>query len=208
MLKRNLIGLFIALLMAFTFTTQSTFAQEDDMHMPPGDMGQGMNQMQRGQMGQGMNGRRGKGRFGKHRGGQGGMMKIFKELNLTEEQKEKMKAQKETAIEQIKPLREQMMTEREKLMDLMFNPNASKEQLMAQQDKVSAIKNNMSKIRIEQMSILKEILTPEQKSKLQTLAQEKKAKMKERMAKFKEKREQFQQRRGQGQFQGPPDDDF
>lgn len=197
MLKNRISSLFIALLMAISLSVPSTYAQEppDEDFPPPGmhDMEPGMGPMfdqngERPHMKHGGNHQK----FGKNMG-EHGIMRIFKELNLTEDQKSQIKSKRESLKGQIKPLREQMRTEQEKLMDLMFNANSSKSEILAQHNKVSSLRNNMAKIRLEQIISLKEVLTPEQKSKLQTLAQEKKAKMKERMSQFKENRGQFRE---------------
>lgn len=189
-MNKKLLSLLIAGLFAISVTTSMAIAQPMDDFEPGMGAGQGM--------GQGMGQQRGgHGKMGKHNNKGHGMMEMFKKLNLTEEQKEQLKAKKESSKTQMKDLREKMMKEKEILMDKMFDPNSTKSELFAQQDKVMAIKNQMGKVRLENISDLKEILTPEQKATLQEIAAEHKAKMKERRNKMKERREQFKQKRDQ-----------
>ncbi len=200
MFKKLVLGSVIALFALFCMIPQQSMAQMDN-HEPPqfqGNMGQGGEMGQRGKRGQmGHHGKRGQMGHGKHGGG--GMFKIFKQLDLTEEQKETLKQNRESAKEQMKSYREQLKVEREKMMDMMFDPNAGKDQMLAQHEKLSALKNQLAKIRVENMAQIKDILTPEQKAKLQEITAEHKQKMKERRD---QKRSQFQGRGGHSQRKG------
>lgn len=108
-------------------------------------------------------------------------MQMMKDLNLSEDQKAKLKANKEKNKGKMESLRNQMKTEREKFMELMSNANSTKPELLAQQNKVSSIQNKIEEIRIDDMITLREILTPEQNAKFQKKMSEMHAKMKEKM---------------------------
>ena len=113
--------------------------------------GMGMDRGQRGHMGRG------------HRGGKEGMRSFFKELNLTEEQKEILKTKRESAKEQLKSIRDQMRPEMEKMMDLMHNPETTKQEVFAQIEKIGNLKIEMHKIRAGNMLELKKHTRPRAK---------------------------------------------
>lgn len=191
MFKKVLSITTLALLLTLTTLTPNASAQMPAGDNPMGgpgfsdDSGPGMRMGHKGKMGP----------MNHQGGGPGDMMKVLKELNLTEAQKNELKASRESAKGKIQGIRGQLQTEREKLMDLMFDPNASKDSMLAQQQKVASLKNQMEVIRIENIATLKEILTPEQKEKLSSVASQKRTMMKERREQFKQKREQFKQNR-------------
>lgn len=114
-------------------------------------------------------------------------------LNLTEEQKAKIKAIKEEAKEKIAPLREQFKTEKQKLQDMKKN-NAKPEEINAQKEKLKTLKNQFHSLKEEYRSKFMNVLTPEQKAKYE-------AKMKERLEKTKEKREEKKEHRKDHQKQ-------
>lgn len=192
-MKRKLSGILLAGLLIFTLCSQSVYAQmgPDDDFMGPGgppndgnmqDFGPGMGPPPGG-MHQGTRGHN-------KMGGKQGMMGAFKELNLTDTQKEKLKAQRSSAQTQLKGLREQLMNEKQKMMTMMFDPNANKSTMYAQQEKVNSIQNQLTKLRIDNISSFKEILTPEQKQKLQQIGSEKMKKMQEMKNKMGERMKQ------------------
>lgn len=190
-MKKILLSLAITTLVAFSFATHSILAQtpdEGDMMggPPPCEMDEGGPPPEAG-----MNKKRmhQQGKFNK---AAGNPMGFFKALNLTEDQKTKIKALKETAKNQIKSLREQLVSERDKLMTTIFAPDSSKAEMLAQQDKLSAVQDQMEKIRIDNIVALKAILTPEQKEKLSQLANKRLQKMQERRQQWKNKSSQKQ----------------
>ncbi|MGD9579974.1 MAG: Spy/CpxP family protein refolding chaperone [Vampirovibrionia bacterium] len=179
MLKKISITALSCLFALFIWNSQS-FAQQmdNDDFGPPQQEGMGM---------RGHGGHMGP---GGHGGKDHGLKSLLKELNLTEEQKALAKKQREAAKGQIKSIKEQLRPEMEKMMDLMANPNVTKQEMFAQIDKVGKLQTEMHKIRAANFIELKNTLTPEQKAKFQELAAKKKAKMKEMMSKMKERREQ------------------
>jgi protein CpxP len=101
-------------------------------------------------------------RPGKHREGKmGGMMR---ELNLTSEQKDKIKAEREKSKDAIKALREKTKASREKIREA-FKANASAETLRAAKTEMQAAHKAMVDARFEQVLAIREILTPDQRSK-------------------------------------------
>ena len=168
MLKQISVAILSTLVVLFLWNSQSSFAQpfEDDDLGPPQGQQMGMNRGSGGEM--------------RHKGGPEGMKNFMKELNLTEEQKATLKAKREAAKTEIDAIRAQMKPEMEKMMDLMHSPNSTKQQVYAQIDKVGSLKTQMHKIRAGNLIELKEILTPEQKTKLQEIVAKKKEQMKQR----------------------------
>jgi Spy/CpxP family protein refolding chaperone len=180
-MKKLFLNLTLTALFAISMIGIPAFAQDNTQPCP---LNQGPGMGPPAEAGQGQF------RKGMHKGQgemRGGMMGMFKKLNLTEEQKTKLKAQRESAKTQIQSLRPQMKTEREKLMDQMFDPNVSKQQLLTQADKVANLQSKLHKIRIENMADLKTILTPEQKQILQQEAIKRKEKMKSRRGMMKDR---------------------
>lgn len=122
-----------------------------------------------------------RGHFGKHGGGHGMMLRA---LDLTDEQKNQIKQIRESSRNAVKPIREQMRANRQKLADLSANGNFDQAQVQA----IAAQQGNLTAQLIVEKEKAKsqifQILTPEQKAK----AAEMKEKMKER------RQERFQNR--------------
>ena len=166
-MKKKLLTAITALVLCSFVTSQAIFAQESNVDQMQGpELGQGFQHQGHDKM--------------RH---QGNKMDFLSKLNLTQDQKNKLDKQKEASKAKLKDVRKQLITEHEKLMSLMFDPKSTKEQLYQQQEKVSAIKNQMEKARIDDIVAMKEILTPEQKEQLQQQTAEKMKQFKERMSK-------------------------
>lgn len=132
-------------------------------------------------------GKRGmKGKRGMRGKGHGGMM--FKQLDLTDDQKAQMKAIREQSRESTKSLHEQMKANRLQLAQLTANgtfDEASVAAIAQQQGQIHAqIIVAKEKVKAQTFNIL----TAEQKAKVATLKAERQQKMQERKAKFAEKK--------------------
>ena len=112
------------------------------------------------------------------KGGKGmGMMQMLKELDLSKEQKEKMKAlrseaPKKSNRDEIKALKEQLQQK--------FASNAKDAELKALNDKIIDAESNQRKSMYERVLKIRSILTPEQRKKFLKLQNEKKQKMMKR----------------------------
>jgi protein CpxP len=130
----------------------------------------------------------GKRGFGKKGHKRGGHAMMFRGLDLTEEQKAQMKQIRQTSKEKIKPIREQMKANRQKLAELSAGGNFDRAQVQtiaAQQGSLSA------QMIVERESIksqIFQILTPEQKAKAAEIQAQRKQRMQERMQKRMNKR--------------------
>lgn len=100
---------------------------------------------------------------------------MMKDLNLTAEQKEKLKAQREAKKESSKAAREQMKLKMEALHAAIAKPGTTRADVTGLVSEVNALKAQMFEQKIEGLFSMKEILTPEQFTKMQ-------AKHKERMS--------------------------
>jgi periplasmic protein CpxP/Spy len=113
----------------------------------------------------------GQGRGGKHggRGGWGGMRQggFFRQLNLTEDQKAKMKQIHESFAERNKPLREQLRAKRQELRQASeggtFNEALATQKLTEMASLEAKLMGEQFKLHQETLSVL----TPEQKAQLE-----------------------------------------
>lgn len=102
----------------------------------------------------------------RHGGGHGDKMeKMFKELKLTPEQKEKLKAHHEKQHETMKALREKRKAAREKVEQAFNTGTASNDTLRALHKEVQVASNAVSDSRCEGKLAVRDILTPEQRAK-------------------------------------------
>lgn len=117
-------------------------------------------------------GRRGKKR---HRGG-GKMMRMMKELDLTEEQRNKIKQLREAnKVGDPKIEREEVKKLKTKLKEEMKG-NGSKESILSLFDQIQTAMNAKKRRRLEMVLSIREILTPEQREKFQQIRQKRKGK--------------------------------
>ena len=98
---------------------------------------------------------------------------FMKELNLTKEQKEKLKAQREGKMAEHKALREQMKAKMEALHAEIAKPGTTRESVNGLVGEVTALKGQMFAQRIDSVFAMKAVLTPEQFAKMQAHREEK-----------------------------------
>lgn len=108
------------------------------------------------------------------RGGGKGMGKILKQLDLSDEQKEKLKAHRETN-QGNKELRKQVKELREK-MKASFDSNASDTELRRVHSELKSIRSQIADKRFEKMLFIRSILTTDQWRKLQAMKEQRKGK--------------------------------
>lgn len=96
-----------------------------------------------------------------------GPKEFMKELNLTPEQKEKLKAQREAKKENNKALREQMKAKMQALHETISKPGTKRADVEGLVNEVNAVKGQMFAQKIDGLFTMKEILTPEQFAKMQ-----------------------------------------
>lgn len=115
-----------------------------------------------------------------HFGKRGGQAMLFRGFELTDEQKAQIKQIRQTSKTTVKPIREQMKANRQKLNELSANGNFEQAQVQAiaaQQGSLSAqLIVEKEKVKSQMFSVL----TPEQKAKAAELKAEFKQKRQER----------------------------
>ena len=92
---------------------------------------------------------------------------FMKELNLTSEQKEKLKAQREAKKEANKAVREELKTKMQALHETISKPGTTRADVNELVGEVSALKGQMFSQMIDDVFAMKQILTPEQFAKMQ-----------------------------------------
>jgi protein CpxP len=130
----------------------------------------------------------GKRGFGKRGHQRGGMGKMFRALDLTDEQKTQMKQIRENNRNTVKPIREQMKANRQKLQELSANGNFDAAQVQAIAAQQGTLTAQMIVAREQVKSQMFNILTPEQKAKAAEMKAQFEQKRKERMQKRSERR--------------------
>ncbi len=103
----------------------------------------------------------------------GGMMK---ELGLTPDQMQKIQAIHTKYKPDMEAKGKALKTAMEEMRTLMKNSSSSKDQLKTQQRKVQTAHNDMMNLKFDSMLEVREILTPEQRTKFTQMMQDKKGK--------------------------------
>jgi Spy/CpxP family protein refolding chaperone len=111
---------------------------------------------------------------------------FFKELNLTPEQKEQLKAQREAKKENSKATREQLKMKMKALHEAIAKPGATRADVNALVGDVNDLKGQMFSQKIDGLFATKEVLTPEQFAKMQAKYQERMDKKHEGWSKGKQ----------------------
>lgn len=114
--------------------------------------------------------------------------KIFKELNLTAEQKDKLKQNRKEQQEKMKDLGTQLMKKQAELRDKLDSPDVSRASVEPIAAELKALQAKMFDYRIDGIFAVKEILTPEQFAKFQEKVKGKKEDRKEQRRQWKEQR--------------------
>lgn len=123
-----------------------------------------------------------------HRGGHKGMGMMFRGLDLTDAQKEQMKAIGQANRESTKSLRDQMKANGEQLAQATANGTFNEAQVQAIAQQQGVLHAQMIVAREKVKSQMFAILTPEQKAKAAEMKEQFKQKMQERQAKRAERK--------------------
>jgi len=115
--------------------------------------------------------------------------KMFKnlaqELELTAEQQEQMKAQRTTQREQGKQIKEQLKAKRQELKAALDTDEVDQATVDSIVDEITALEGLKLQQHVNGVLTMKEILTPEQSTKLKEKMEEKKEQMRGRRQKMK-----------------------
>ncbi len=108
----------------------------------------------------------------KRRGGYGGMKKVLEQLNLTPEQSQQIDAIHEQFHSDNENLYQEMRTNHQELRSLLAS-DASEEQLRQQHQNIQSLRQQLGNNRFETMLQVREILTPEQRTQMAELMEQK-----------------------------------
>ncbi len=99
---------------------------------------------------------------------------FLEQLDLTDEQKERMKEQRKANREKMKELMGSLRNERNALRDELKKPDASMDSVAGTVAKMKTVQSEMIDQRVNGFLTMKEILTPEQFQKLLELKEQRK----------------------------------
>ncbi|MFN3360657.1 MAG: Spy/CpxP family protein refolding chaperone [Pseudanabaenaceae cyanobacterium] len=94
--------------------------------------------------------------------------RLLEELNLTPQQKQQLDTIRQQSQSQLETLRQRKRQLRQE-MDQLLSSNASEQQLRAKFQEIQAVKAEMDEIRFNQTLAMRQILTPEQRTRWQEL---------------------------------------
>jgi len=100
-----------------------------------------------------------------HMGGHG----LWKALNLTPEQIQKVQALRESFFKETLPLRNDLMSKKLEMRSLWLQTNPDEEKILAKQKEISALKAQLGERAIKNRFEMRKILTPEQQAQLANL---------------------------------------
>ncbi len=109
----------------------------------------------------------------------GGMKQIFQQLDLSTEQQERIKAIRQESKQNNSSLRQEMKQAQEKMRKLMVSDTSDSE-LRKQHEQIQSLKQKLGNQRFETMLKIRQVLTPEQRTKMAELKQQRWQKRRER----------------------------
>ena len=108
--------------------------------------------------------------YGLHSGGaRSGGSGLWRALNLTPEQTQKMQALRESLLKEKIPLRNELMLKRLELRGLWMQTNPDEAKILAKQKEINALRAQLGEKVIQNRLEMRKILTSEQQAKLTNL---------------------------------------
>ncbi len=89
----------------------------------------------------------------------------FSMLNLSDEQKSKIKAIRGRNAARAKELRQSFVVKGKEFRDLIFSETATNEQVTAKRDEFKAVKDELDNLRLNDLLAIRAVFTPEQRKK-------------------------------------------
>lgn len=105
------------------------------------------------------------------RGMRGGINNLIQQLDLTPEQSEQIRAIAEQSKTESQPLRQQLETNRQEMGSLLAS-NASPEELRTNHQNLQNLHQELGNNRFETMLEIREVLTPEQRTQMAELMEQ------------------------------------
>lgn len=106
--------------------------------------------------------------------------KIMEQLNLTDEQKQKLQAIQTQYKDQISQRKQAVRQATQELRDLMAG-DASADEIRAKHRQVQGLRQQMEEVSFESMLAMREVLTPEQRSQFARLIEQRRANFRNQM---------------------------
>lgn len=103
--------------------------------------------------------------------------KLMDDLNLSQEQRDKLKGLREGRREGMKSLHEEMRNKRSEIWKMMQDKKASEDQILAEVRKANELQGKLSEERVKNLLKMREVLSDEQLSKLSGILQERRKEM-------------------------------
>lgn len=97
------------------------------------------------------------------------MDRLFDELNLTADQKQKIQAIRKRNMEAAKPIRESLRTKRQELHTLIKKSDTTRDQAIAKHREIHALGNQLAEARLNAWFEARAVLTPDQLKALETV---------------------------------------
>jgi len=123
----------------------------------------------------------------------GPLYKGMRELNLTEEQREKMRTLMEQSRESLMPRMEALAAERKKLREIMDTDPVNPAAITAQTQRVAQLEAELNIARAKNREQMEAVLTPDQRAKWREMREQRRKKAEEKLrdwkGKWKEKRD-------------------
>lgn len=106
--------------------------------------------------------------------------RLMQQLNLTPEQQQQLQAIRERDQGQMRQQRQALHQEKQQLMQLMAG-NATEAEIRTQHNQVKALQQQLGDARFESMLAMRNVLTPEQRSRFAQLMQQRRENRQTRM---------------------------
>ncbi|MBW4651106.1 MAG: Spy/CpxP family protein refolding chaperone [Kastovskya adunca ATA6-11-RM4] len=106
--------------------------------------------------------------------------RLMQQLNLTSEQQQQLQAIRERDQGQMRQQRQALHQEKQQLMQLMAG-NATEAEIRTQHNQVKALQQQLGDARFESMLAMRNVLTPEQRSRFAQLMQQRRENRQTRM---------------------------
>ncbi|MCU0546399.1 MAG: Spy/CpxP family protein refolding chaperone [Oscillatoriaceae cyanobacterium Prado104] len=113
------------------------------------------------------------------RGGKEG--RLFEQLNLTAEQKQRMQAVRDRYKDQLSQRRQAVRQARQELENMMSGNQANASQMRDKHRQVMALRQQLEEVQFESMMAMREVLTAEQRSRLAQLMQQRRQTVRNRV---------------------------
>ncbi|MFH0827068.1 MAG: periplasmic heavy metal sensor [Candidatus Omnitrophota bacterium] len=113
--------------------------------------------------------------------------RMFKELNLTQEQQSRLEQNRQTQQQEMKRLHEVVKEKHTKLQESLKNPSVTREGVQPLANEIKSLQAQLIDSRINGIFAVKEILTPEQFARFQEMAEKRQEHRKGRFLKWRER---------------------